>query len=53
MSPKVIADKLVVTADARDKGRTVEEAARLVGWSRATLYRHQQAAAISEGPTNS
>ena len=36
--------KLDITADARAKGRTAEDAARLVGWSRATLYRHQQAA---------
>lgn len=40
----VIADKLAIVNDARAKGRTAEEAARLVGWSRATLYRHQQAA---------
>ena len=41
--PAVIADKLAIATDARAKGRTAEEAARLVGWSRATLYRHQQA----------
>lgn len=41
--PKVIADKLQLVADARARGRTAEDAARLVGWSRATLYRHQQA----------
>ncbi|MDF9750415.1 DNA invertase Pin-like site-specific DNA recombinase [Arthrobacter sp. ES3-54] len=41
--PAVIADKLAVAKDARAKGRTAEDAARLVGWSRATLYRHQQA----------
>lgn len=41
--PVVIADKLAIAADARAKGRTAEDAARLVGWSRATLYRHQQA----------
>ena len=38
-----VADKLAIAADARAKGRTAEDAARLVGWSRATLYRHQQA----------
>ncbi|GAB3555445.1 recombinase family protein [Arthrobacter tumbae] len=48
---KVVADKLAIAADARAKGRTAEEAARLVGWSRATLYRHQQALVISETPT--
>ncbi len=38
--PAVIADKLAIAKDARAKGRTAEDAARLVGWSRATLYRH-------------
>jgi DNA invertase Pin-like site-specific DNA recombinase len=42
--PLVVADKLAIAQDARAKGRTAEDAARLVGWSRATLYRHQQAA---------
>lgn len=41
--PAVIADKLAIAADARAKGRTAEDAARLVGWSRATFYRHQRA----------
>jgi DNA invertase Pin-like site-specific DNA recombinase len=45
--PLVIADKLAIARDARAKGRTAEDAARLVGWSRATLYRHQQAASGS------
>ncbi|WP_026550867.1 recombinase family protein [Arthrobacter sp. Br18] len=49
--PKVIAAKLDVVVDARRKGKTAEEAAQLVGWSRATLYRHQQAIASSETPT--
>jgi DNA invertase Pin-like site-specific DNA recombinase len=54
--PAVIADKLAVVADARARGRTAEDAARLVGWSRATLYRHQQtqaarADAAGEGTT--
>ncbi|TDX81574.1 DNA invertase Pin-like site-specific DNA recombinase [Rathayibacter sp. PhB151] len=39
--PAVIADKLANAADARARGRTPEDAARLVGWSRASLYRHQ------------
>ena len=43
VDPAVIAEKLDIVRDARAKGRTAEEAARLVGWSRATLYRHQQA----------
>lgn len=45
--PAVIADKLAIASDARAKGRSAEDAARLVGWSRATLYRHRQAAARS------
>ena len=49
--PAVIADKLAIAADARAKGRTAEDAARLVGWSRATLYRHQQALASRESVT--
>lgn len=44
VDPGVVADKLAVAADARAKGRTAQEAANLVGWSRATLYRHQQQA---------
>lgn len=44
VDPAVIAEKLDIAQDARKKGRTAQEAASLVGWSRATLYRHQQAA---------
>ena len=44
VDPTVIAEKLEIAQDARRKGRTAAEAASLVGWSRATLYRHQQAA---------
>ena len=44
VDPAVIAEKLEIAQDARKKGRTAAEAASLVGWSRATLYRHQQAA---------
>ena len=43
VDPAVIAEKLEIAQDARRKGRTAAEAASLVGWSRATLYRHQQA----------
>jgi DNA invertase Pin-like site-specific DNA recombinase len=49
--PNVIADKLATARDARAKGRTAEDAARLVGWSRATLYRHQKALAARESTT--
>ena len=41
VDPKVIAEKLAVANDAKAKGRTAADAAQLVGWSRATLYRHQ------------
>jgi DNA invertase Pin-like site-specific DNA recombinase len=49
--PVVVADKLKLVTEARAKGRTAEDAARLVGWSRATLYRHQQAVAARESTT--
>mgnify|MGYP002344679774 CR=1 FL=1 len=48
VDPSVVADKLAIAADARAKGRSAEDAARLVGWSRATLYRHQKAQAARE-----
>lgn len=43
LNPDVIEQKLAIVREARAKGRTAEQAARLVGWSRATLYRHQHA----------
>jgi len=49
--PVAIADKLAIATDARAKGPTAEDAARLVGWSRATLYRHQQARSARENAT--
>jgi DNA invertase Pin-like site-specific DNA recombinase len=49
--PVVVADKLKLVSEARAKGRTAEDAAKLVGWSRATLYRHQQASAARESTT--
>lgn len=52
VDPAVIADKLAIAADARAKGRTAEDAARLVGWSRATLYRYQQATAATTAPVD-
>ena len=48
VDPDVIAEKLAIAEDARAKGRTAEAAARLVGWSRATLYRHQKAVRIRD-----
>ena len=39
--PAVVAEKLAVVAAARAEGKTAEAAAGLVGWSRPTLYRHQ------------
>lgn len=38
----VVAQKLAIIEQERAKGRSVVEAARLVGWSRATYYRHRQ-----------
>ncbi|RFA07767.1 invertase [Subtercola boreus] len=43
--PQVIAEKLEIVRTARKAGRTAADAAQLVGWSRATLYRHELAAA--------
>ena len=48
--PKVIAEKLKIVRSARKAGKTAADAARLVGWSRATLYRYEQAAATAELP---
>ncbi len=42
LAATIIAEKLLITAKARANGKTATEAANLVGWSRATLYRHQQ-----------
>ncbi len=41
--PGVVGEKLAIVATARAAGKTAAEAAQLVGWSRATLYRHQAA----------
>ncbi|ANG84903.1 MULTISPECIES: recombinase family protein [Micrococcales] len=46
VKPDEIQQKLQIVREARARGRTAEEAARLVGWSRATLYRHQHAATV-------
>lgn len=40
VDPDVIDRKLAIVAEERAKGRSAEKAASLVGWSRATLYRH-------------
>ena len=48
--PAVIEDKLSIVAQARAAGKTAAQAAELVGWSRATLYRHQQASHRRENP---
>lgn len=45
--PKIIARKLAIVNEARAAGHTAADAAELVGWSRATLYRHQAQAATS------
>lgn len=39
--PALIAEKLELARAARAAGKTAAAAAQLVGWSRATLYRHQ------------
>lgn len=42
-NPRVTAEKLKIAANARVEGKTAQQAAELVGWSRATLYRAMQA----------
>src|SRR5690625_6419585 len=48
VTPEVVDRKLAIAAEERAKGRTAEEAARLVGWSLATLNRHQRNAAAGK-----
>lgn len=48
ISRQVIAEKLAIVAEARTRGHSAAEAAALVGWSRATLYRHQSAQALDQ-----
>ena len=50
VEPDMVADKLKIASDARANGRTATQAAALVGWSRATLYRHQSASAAQINP---
>lgn len=45
LDPAVVEEKLTIARDLRAKGRTVAEAARLVGWSKATFYRKNQLSA--------
>lgn len=40
-----------IATETRARGRTAEEAARLLWWSRATLYRHQEDHAARESAT--
>ena len=40
VDPQVTADKLRTVQESRARGLTAAEAAQLVGWSRATFYRH-------------
>lgn len=42
VDPAVVQEKLAIARDLREKGRSAAEAARLVGWSKATFYRHNQ-----------
>jgi DNA invertase Pin-like site-specific DNA recombinase len=46
--PELIAQKLTVVQAARAGGKSATAAAQLVGWSRATFYRHQ--AGLSPSP---
>ena len=39
--PTMIAEKLKVVQEARERGKSALDAAALVGWSRPTYYRHQ------------
>jgi len=48
-NPAVIAEKLELARTARARGKTATEAAQLVGWSRATLYRYEQHHSVSAG----
>ena len=50
---QVFGVRRLLSADARAKGRTAADAARLVGWSQATLYRYTAASgqAASTGET--
>jgi DNA invertase Pin-like site-specific DNA recombinase len=43
VDPTVVADKLGIVNADRKRGRTAADTAHLVGWSRATLYRHEHA----------
>jgi transposase-like protein len=45
----MIGRKLAIVNEARAAGHTAADAANLVGWSRATLYRHQAAVVRSVG----
>lgn len=40
LDPTTVADKLTIVARERARGKTASTAAGLVGWSRATYYRH-------------
>lgn len=47
--PTVIAEKLAIVAQSRREGKTAAQAAKLVGWSRATLYRNQRSLKVAAG----
>lgn len=46
--PELIAGKLRVVQDARAEGKSAAAAAQLVGWSRATFYRHLSGLPVNE-----
>lgn len=49
-NPAIVAEELAIVATARAGGKTATQAAKLVGWSRPTLYRHQQNMQPIPGP---
>lgn len=49
---QTVEDKLEVARGLLDKGKTVEAAARTVGWSRATLYRYLQKYGTEQPPVD-
>jgi DNA invertase Pin-like site-specific DNA recombinase len=51
LSPVVIERKLNIVRSAREQGATARDAAELVGWSRATLYRYEHLSSAIDDDT--
>jgi DNA invertase Pin-like site-specific DNA recombinase len=47
-NPVLVAEKLKIVQEHRANGKTAAASAELVGWSRATLYRHQGKSATGD-----